>query len=247
MKSELGNIIKLKKQNDTPLFAAFDFDNTMIDGDINDAVFAMMINADCKIAYSFDDYINDVEALGLKEAYIKMAAKFAGLSYKNLEYFTEKTLETKESTISIHCKLREYTVPIPKPNAFIMNLVSFLKQNGVIVCIVSATHSVIVKKAAELLFNIDKNYVFGMDCEYEFIDNQIILTDRITEPYTCFEGKVDRLKSIFGSVKPILTAGDSFSDVPLLNYTAENGYALVLGSKKQEIAKQVDKSVVFPV
>lgn len=219
--------------------AAFDLDNTLLEGDIGEAVFSQLKLDEKKhpvtvtktmIPFSWPECREMMEKKGKKEAYTKMVTAMAGIP-------AETVIETTRRVMALNIPFLEVEgvrVPVPRPNAVMQALVGYLKNQGYTVYIISATNSYSVQYMAEEYFNIPATHAIGMRPTVMNEENGGILGNEIDGPITVGEGKVEAYHQFIGAVPPLITAGDSTSDFQVLGLTSPQGLCIWAGDDEQE-------------
>lgn len=208
-------------------YAAFDLDNTLLIGDIGEAVFASLIKKELIQGFSWQDY-QDLLCLNREAAYIKVIGIMDGLELDTLKKVTCEVLKTDNPNIEIDTVF----IPCPKPNLIMQSLILFLRKMEIDVIIVTASNQISAEIVCKKYFDIPSSNVFGVPVSYDI--NRILAYKPSGIPYGI--GKVTVLKSKF-SHKPVITGGDGIWDKYLLDYTSDNGIRLWLGHDIQEYLK----------
>lgn len=211
-------------------YAAFDLDNTLLIGDIGEAVFALLVKNKSIKNFGWNDYINLIKT-DREKAYFKVIELMDNLELVVLENITREIIHTDDSEI----ELEGYRIPIPKPNAIMQSIVSLLTTSGIEVNVVTASNRVSAEITCWEYFGIPASNVFG--ARIDINANRRIKTKFHKVPYG--EEKVNVLKREFKD-KPVLTAGDANWDRFLLSYTIQNGIRLWTG-KDSEYKKLKEK------
>jgi len=219
--------------------AAFDLDNTLLEGDIGEAVFSQLKLDEKKypvtvtktmIPFSWPECREMMEKKGKKEAYTKMVTAMAGIP-------AETVIETTRRVMALNIPFLEVEgvrVPVPRPNAVMQALVKYLKNLGYTVYIISATNSYSVQYMAEAYFDIPATHAIGMRPTVMNEENGGILGNEIDGPITVGEGKVEAYHQFIGAVPPLITAGDSTSDIQVLGLTSPQGLCIWAGDDERE-------------
>lgn len=231
----------IKEQTPQPggKIAAFDMDNTLLEGDIGEAVFSQLKLDEQKqpvtvtktmIPFSWPECREMMEKLGKKEAYTKMVTAMAGIP-------VETVIETTRRVMTLNIPFLEVEgvrVPVPRPNEVMQALVSYLKSLDYTVYIISATNSYSVQYMAEKYFDIPATHAIGMKPTLMNEQNGGVLGAEIDGPITVGEGKVEAYHRFIGTVPPLITAGDSTSDIQVLGLTSPYGICIWAGDDEQK-------------
>jgi hypothetical protein len=208
-------------------YAAFDMDNTLLLGDIGEAVFASLIKKELIHGFTWKDYQN-LLFLDRETAYVRVVEIMDGLELDNLEKITYDVLKPDQSHIDIDGD----RIPYPRPNVIMQALVFYLQGMGIDVFVVTASNQISAEIVCREYFDIPSSNVFGVPVNYNINGRLAYKPSEI--PYGI--GKVNVLKSKFLN-KPVVTGGDGIWDKFLLDYTSDNGVRLWLGINKQEYLK----------
>lgn len=200
-------------------YAAFDLDNTLLIGDIGEAVFALLVKKKIVKDFGWSDYI-DLIKTDREKAYYKVIEVMDNLELMVVENITLEIIHTDY----IDIELEEYKIPIPKPNIIMQSIVKLLNTSGIEVNVVTASNRVSAEIICRKYFGIPASNVFG--ARVDVTDNKKIGTKFNEVPFG--EEKVNVLKKEFKD-KPVFTAGDSNWDRFLLCYTTQNGIRLWTG------------------
>ena len=138
--------------------AAFDMDNTLLEGDIGDALFAQLLREGKPLRLTWAEYQRMIKEEGKKAAYSKIVTVMAGIP---VETVIETTRRIMRST-STFLEVEGVKVPVPRPNPGMQVLLSYLERLGYTVYIISATNQFSVKTVAEDYFGIPARRAFGI-------------------------------------------------------------------------------------
>jgi len=208
-------------------YAAFDLDNTLLVGDVGEAVFASFIKKGLIQGFGWQDYQN-LLYLNREAAYVKVVEIMDGLEPESLVKITYEVLKSDQSHIDINGD----SIPYPRPNAIMQALILHLKAIGIDVFVVTASNQESAGIVCMEYFNIPSSNVFGIPVSYDSNGRLAYKPSEI--PYGM--GKVNVLKSKFSN-KPLVTGGDGIWDTFLLDYTSDHGVRLWLGKDNQEYLK----------
>lgn len=218
-------------------YAAFDLDNTLLIGDIGEAVFAMLVKTDHITNFGWKDY-QDLILSDREAAYLKVIVLMDNIELQVLEDITHDIIHTHNTQINIE----GYEIPIPKANKIMQSIVRLLTNSGIEVKLVTASNRVSAQIICKEYFDIPANNVFGARVDVD--QNKKIKTMFNEIPYG--EEKVNVLKREFKD-KPVFTAGDSLWDRFLLSYTTNNGIRLWTGEDNEfkELKEKYYKDLEF--
>jgi len=105
--------------------------------------------------------------------------------------------------------------------------------------VISATNQYSVRFVAREFFNLPESRVFGIkpvvrkkqDPEKGEI---LVLSETLEPPVTVEEGKAELFKKVIGSTPPLIAAGDSTTDIPMLNLTGTPGLIIWVGTDEKQ-------------
>lgn len=218
-------------QNPVRKIAAFDLDNTLLIGDIGEAVFAQLIADGYDLPISWSDY-RKLIVTNRKEAYEIIVKAMKGLSVGTVVKATHKVLSSASGDIQVPDGLLATPYPHPVLHAF----VQYLRRLKYEVYVLTASNEISARIATSQLFGIPESDVFGVRSK---IDHDL-LTDQLVSPPPIEDGKVQVYHRYIGSAAPFITAGNSSLDIPLLRLTDPRGLSIWIGEKR--IGFQVVKS-----
>ena len=221
----------IEKINQTVLkarpYAAFDLDNTLLNGDIGEAVFAALIKEQLVQSFGWKDYLALIEQ-NREAAYKKIIEVMNGLEVNKLKEITNEIISNEESFIEIDVG----NIMIPKPNSIMQSLIFYLKTKGIDIYIVTASNKISAEIICWKYFGIPASNVLGAIINTD--KKKRIFYDNSEIPFA--EGKVNALKKIFKH-KPLFTGGDGIWDKNLLDYTTTEGIRFWLGQNENEYQK----------
>lgn len=207
--------------------AAFDMDGTLIRHDIGDAVLAMLIYQGLIRSEAWKTY-QQLLKNSRPEGYKFAVTAMSGLSVDDVYQATRLALKPG---------LKEIPVPVGEPvkrptvSLKMQALVIWLHRQGFDIYVVTATNRWSATIVASDFFGISEKHVFGVEVKK---DKRGRLTDQILLPTPIGEGKAEIWKKHMESRRPLLAAGDSTWDLPLLGLVGQSGMALWLGHSDQK-------------
>ena len=123
-------------------------------------------------------------------------------------------------------------IPIPHIDPGMISLMEVLRKNRFEIYIISASNQVSVRVIGEEYLGLDPGRIFGIDPETgEDRMGRKILTENLKEPAPVNSGKAELYRTVIGGELPLLTAGDSELDFPMLDLVAEGGIVLWRGDE----------------
>ncbi len=249
--NDLENKIVFFKANDyfgvdkQNRIAVFDLDNTLLIGDIGDAVFSMLKIQGYSLGLSWQEYLNILKNEGKEVAYSKVVSIMAGLSINAIIKATENVLKSTKKNLDIE----GISIPIPKVHPIMYEFIELLKKNDFKIYVISATNIFSVKLICKYLFELDEEKCFGIEPETikinkDSLSAERILTGKIKEPLTITIGKEELYWDRINKIRPLITAADSESDIHLLNLVNSNGFSLWVGDDIERYRAIREKSKI---
>lgn len=211
--------------------AVFDFDETMIEGDIEEATYCYLASHNIEINYSWANYQSLLKKHEFETAYSSFKKAFAGISVKKLHLAVDEVCKLNMEYIDFYQDNISYQFPVPRPNQIMQEFISFLQENNFHIIIISASTEIIVRRAGKIWFNLEASQIVAMKQKIIRDNGELLLTGIIEGIETSYSGKVRALKEYLGIDEPIIAAGDSMSDLALLN-KVRNGGIQILRNKK---------------
>lgn len=208
--------------------AVFDLDNTLLVGDVGNAVFAELSKGNHPLRFSLAEYRRLV-GIDPQTAYVEAVRALGGFSLDYLIQTTKKALFSETDTI--FCD--GFEIPVPTPNLAMRAVVHLLLDWDYAIFVISASNDISAKIAGSMLFGIPVNNIVGI--KTRVIDGR--LTDAILSPVPVGEGKVAQYRSLAGDVMPMVVATDSEIDLPLLQICDPDGVAILVGATDDFYAK----------
>jgi phosphoserine phosphatase len=215
-----------------PKIAAFDMDDTLLVGDIGDAVFAQLIGEGKLAAQDWDRYQALLASDYLEGCKYPVRA-MAGLTIEQVIQTTRKVLESDNPFVLIPGTQTQ--VPLPRPNRTMLSLLQRLQAQGYDVYVITATNVWSARWVAAEVFGIAEKNVLGIEAKLVRNGENDELTAGLQEPVTVGEGKVLALKDRIGDQRPLLAAGNSASDYALLRSVRDGGLVIWAGKQQAEV------------
>ncbi len=215
--------------------AVFDLDNTLLDGDVGDAVFVQLkldeqdepITVDRRrIPLSWKEYQGILEREGKIAAYQRITTAMAGIPLDTLVKTTRKVMDCRQTYLQLEGEM----IPVPRPNPLMQEVLVLLAQLNYEIYIISASNQFTVREVARHYLNVPACHSFGIVPELERTgDDSPILTDRLEQPLPITDGKEKIYFDRISSELPLVTGGDSDTDIFLMNLTHPGGIAIWRG------------------
>ncbi len=204
--------------------AAFDLDDTLTDGDTGDAFFLYLkyleksepLREDSTpIPFTWEEYQKVLNTEGKEAAFSKVVSVMGGISEKKLRtaagnFYTDDLTGAEVDGMKID---------IPRPNEFMGEFINELKARKFRIVIISASNQYIVNTTAMRFFNISSEDCFAINPE---VDERGIATTNLQFPVPITTGKAEIYRS-FTDCPPLVTAGNSDTDIHLLNLVHQEG------------------------
>lgn len=211
--------------------AAFDLDNTLLVGDIGEAVFAALKLQGHIPGFSWQSY-RKLLATNPAEGYRTVVTAMSGLSERLIQRITLDVLSRRDD----YLELENSFIPIPYAHPGMLQVMSYLRTQGYQICVITASNEISARIVAWKYFSIPPFYVYGVRQGLQRGD----LTNELLSPLPIGQGKVDVYRKFMGMDDPIVTGSDSLIDVPLLKLTDPCGLSLWVGEERAgfELAKQ---------
>ncbi len=218
-----------------PIFAVFDFDNTCITNDITEVTLAYLAANNLFRDKNLINIETENYSKAVLERYYQMPGE--GKLKESYEFIAKILSGFSTSEIdSLVAEVLTFTGKNIKPREEVIELINFLKKNGVDVWVVSASPELLVRQAMKH-FNIEANLIGVRNI---IVDGKI--TDELEKPLSIYEGKIDCIKKyISQDKKPLISVGDSINDLPML----ECCEIKVVVDRQNELAKEAKKNNWF--
>ncbi len=216
-----SNLIEVEK------VAVFDFDGTLIIGDIEEAFFCYLLSENYSLDYSWDDYNSLLDRGEYQKAYLDLKKSFVKISIPLFNLEINNFLNEELDIIKFRQNGKSYIYKYPRINNKLIEIVKLLKEVNFRIFVISASHEMLVQEAAFSWFGINKKNVAGMRLK-QINDNTFL--NEITDIVTIGKGKVEALKQYFNIETPFIVGGDSISDLDLLNKVPDFGLKIIVGN-----------------
>jgi len=203
--------------------AAFDLDNTLLVGDIGEAVFASLKQKGYIPGFAWGSY-RKLLVSNKAEAYCSVVRAMSGLPERTVHNVTLDLLGRRNDVL----ELEKSFIPVPFPHPGMVSFVDQLRTLGYQICVISASNEISARLAAWKFFSIPPSYVHGIRQG----EQSGILTIELRQPLPIGRGKVEVYRKFVGAIDPLVSAGDSIFDVPLLQLTEPRGMSIWVGEEK---------------
>ena len=209
--------------------AVFDLDNTLLIHDVGNAVFAdlrarslfgKLRECNAPLPLSWKAYTHLIDSGRSEEAYRRVVQAMAGLEPTTIRSATRRVMSGNGSTIEVE----GFSVPTPRPDPRMTALLRSLEKMNFRIYIISASNQISVRTVAAEYFNLNPEHAWGITTTIRPDPRgRPTLTTEIMEPFPYGPGKTELFHLHLGNRYPLISAGDSESDIPLLNLTPDEG------------------------
>lgn len=203
--------------------AVFDLDQTLLQGDIGEAVHARLLLDHEPVQLSWQAY----RALVAKDppsAYLAAADALRGLPLEVVIQATLRLTTTSTREILVDRSL----IPVPRPHPVMRAVVALLHNQGYAVHVITASHQLPARIVCSEFFGIPEERVHGVRSALEGER----LSDRLLPPHPIGEGKCDVYRTFVGTDAPLVTGGDSALDLPMVDLAADDGLVIWVGEDR---------------
>lgn len=235
LESEIGN----DPDQTGKKYAIFDLDNTLLYGDIGDALFARLKNLEKNTslqtngsvtAFTWKMYRELIERGNKTEAYKNLVTCMEGIPLSVIENLTKEIMNSDFRYIEHNGE----KIPIPEINEVMKKFVELLKVLDYKVFIISASNIYSVRFIAGEFFGIPSKQAFGIETKLIFNENkEKVLTGSIIKPVPIGNGKADLYRLKTEGWPPLVTAGDSEIDIPMMELTDKRGLSIWVGDDEE--------------
>ena len=244
---------KSSEEGPTAKIALFDMDNTLLVGDCGDALFAQLKIDEqrhnkpltvqgCMIPFTWTEYREVLRTRGKVEAYSRVIKCMAGIP---LETLLETSLRAMTCGLP-YLELEGVKIQVPYPHPVMQALLVWLESLGYEIYIISATNQFTVRLVAKEYFGVPESHVFGMvPTVTQHPHHGTLIGDEIEGPVTVVEGKVQVYREKIGTAAPVISGGDSTTDIAMLNLTAPDGLIIWVGEDLEEV-EEIKKDLLHP-
>ena len=234
--SELLKKIKVLSSEGTKK-AVFDLDNTILNGDIGDAVFCRLKNLETLERVRVDGKLIDLTW----EVYMEMITHGEKeLAYRRItecmEYIPESLIAdlTRELMNSdfMYIEHSGEQILIPHIDPGMRSLIDLLKSEKFDIYVISASNSISVKVIADEYLGLEREKAFGIETEInKDEDGKELLSKVIKDPAPVNIGKAELYRLFICKDMPLITAGDSELDLHMLDLVDDGGLVLWRGEE----------------
>lgn len=216
-----------------PRLATFDFDGTCIENDIGEATLGYMaehrlngVSPD-----TFERYYAAIDTGDIIEPYRACARILAGMTASDVSALVDAVLAAEGQLVGTRELWGRSILKGIRPRESTMRLITLLENSGVTVRIVSASAEPLVIAASRH---------FGLSCPVTGIRLAVengAFTREIEVPTPISEGKVACIRQLMGEKRPLVGAGDSMNDLPMLEH-CDIPVAVAPSKKLEAIARE---------
>jgi phosphoserine phosphatase len=218
--------------------AAFDLDNTLIIGDIGEAVLAQLLIDGASVGITWKEYLR-LKKKSPREAFERAVSDMAALEVSTVHDATIRVLRKESPSLNVE----GFEVLVPTPHPAMMRLIGILSSLDYEIWVISASNDISVKATASEWLRISPQRVFGIRSRVE----KGKLWSELEQPVPIGRGKVELFKKFAGSSPPLISAGDSLQDLPLLSLTHPSGAAIWVGEDVSAFERAKIKGGAIPL
>ena len=194
MTNDLTSAIEAERRRGD--FAIFDFDHTCIKADIGEALMNHFVAVGRLHGALLEEYESLLDQGRIREAYILYGEMLEGFSEQEVVTAVQATIK-ELGGLEVHTSVIE--------------LMEYLRQRGVSIWIMSASHELAVRIAAQQV---------GINAQIIGIRNVILdgrFAAQLQKPTSMLEGKVECMRTyIHPTQNPLIVVDDSSTGLPLL-------------------------------
>lgn len=226
--------------------ALIDMDNTLLIGDIGEAVYAQLRAEDHKVHIGWHEYKEILEAHGPGVAYRKIVSSKRGLSPSIIRGATKRIMENGNE-IHFYDNEIKITKNPPKPNPLLQEIVNYLMKVQFSLFVITASSKHIADEICSTWFGINEELVFGVENILTRVNDEFVLTGELIEPAPILEGKAELYLKRIDNRSPLIAIGDSLNDVPMLNLVPKEGLKIIVErdpTYTQKILKELSEGEV---
>ena len=234
-----ADLLESNNKDILPL-ALFDMDNTLLIGDIGEAVYAQLRAEDHKVHIGWDEYKKVLEEHGPSVAYRQIVSAKKGLSKGTLRKVTRTVME-KETHIIFRENENEIKKLPPKPNPVLNDLIALLRELKMEIFVITASSKHIADEIITGWFDIEEDKVYGVENKVEFIDEELILQGELIEPAPILEGKAEVYLQKIENKSPLIAVGDSLNDVPMMKLVPDQGLVIIVERNPEYTLKIINE------
>ena len=206
----------------------FDLDNTLLVGDIGDAVFAQLLIDGFALPLSWKNYrLMSKENPGF--AYVEVVKALEGISMEHIIRVSKRLLQSDQEFLYCDGEV----VRIPKPHPLMLEVIRLLRDWHYLIFVVSASNDISAKVAGSVLFDIPIHNIAGI--KPKLLGDKI--TNAVLDPIPVGVGKVAQYRLMCGDNMPMIVATDSMLDLPILQICDPDGTAIIVGDNEKLFAK----------
>jgi phosphoserine phosphatase len=217
--------------------ALFDLDNTLITGNIGNAVFAQLLIDGFPLSLTWKEYqrlYNEDPGFANMEAVRTME----GITMEHIIHVSKQVLQSDHQFLI--CE--DECVRLPKPNLFMQEIIRLLRDWRYSVFIVSSSSDISAKIAGSVLFDVPINNIAGIT---PMVIGKIF-TRNLLEPIPVGIGKVAQYRLMSGDHMSMIVAASSELDIPLLHLCDPDGIVMIVG-ENQELYENAKKELSLTV
>ncbi len=220
--------------------AVFDLDNTLLDGDVGDAVFVQLKLDEQEGPLAIDkaplpltwlEYRDILAREGKIVAYQRITTAMAGIPLHTLIKTTRKVMDCQLPFLQWEGE----KIPVPAPNPMMLQVLELLRRKGYGIYVISASNQFTVREVGRRYLSLPENHCYGIRPILEQNDDGVdILSHRLEEPLPITDGKAHVYFNHIAHDPPLITGGDSDTDIYLMNLTHPQGISIWRGDSGEK-------------
>ncbi len=212
-------VYRCRRAGRTPR-AVFDLDHTLLDGDIGEAVHARLLLEGEGTPLRWEEY-ERLLAHDPALAFRRAAESLAGLKPSRVQEVARELLLRPGGRL----RLESRTIPLPRPHPVMREVIDGMRVLGVDWFVLTASGQIQAETAVETLYDAPRSRVIGLRSGVK----DGVLTRHLVPPYPIGHGKPVAFRQMVSSLPPVVGAGDSLLDIPMLKLVHPNGVCLWRG------------------
>ena len=188
--------------------AVFNLDNTLLMGDIGEAVLAQLLADGFSLPLTWKEY-QRLSKENPGSAYIEVVRSLGEATMEHIIQVSKRVLQSKQKFLVCDGE----HVRLPKPNVLMQEIIRLLRERYYSVFIVSTSNDISAKIAGSVLFDVPINNIAGI--KWKGLDDT--LTSKVLEPISAGIEKVHQYRLMSGNLKPMIVATAGETDFPLFS------------------------------
>jgi len=223
------------RSSDPPRTAVFDLDNTLLIHDVGDAVFTLLRRRSlegglpgisCPLPLSGAQYQRMRKSERRREAYCLAVTAMAGLEPATVVAATREVMNWPGKWLEAD----GVRVPVPRADPLMLRLLDRLRSMKFAIYVISASNHFSVRTTVSEYLGLPPQRAWGiLPIAVTGENGSPVLTDKLVDPVPYGHGKPELFHRELGDRPILVGAGDSISDIPILNLTSPKGLVIWAG------------------